>query len=175
MKGPLDRDDTTKPVLLVDQDGVIRKANKAAVRVWDSPVGQPCATTVRATDGEGRAVCFEGCPRGAANRDARRSEVHVRGQVGTLHCTSLGDVVIVSMERLAPATGTLSKLTPREREVLALVAKGLSTSAVAESLGLRPCTARTHMERCRTKLGARTQAEAVARAIATHQLDVHRD
>ncbi len=168
---PLDRDDRSKPMLLVGQDGVIRNANKAALELWDSPVGQDCVTTVRAKDADGRAICFEGCPRGGRRRDARRAEVHVRGQVGTMHCSSMGEVVVVSMERMRPAPSPLNRLTPREREVIALIAKGLNTAAVAQRLGICRSTARTHVQHCRTKLGARTQADAVARAIATHQLD----
>ena len=61
-----------------------------------------------------------------------------------------------------PATG----LTAREREVLKLVADGLTTQKIARRLQIQPATVRTHVEHAREKLDARTRAEAVARALA---------
>ena len=64
-------------------------------------------------------------------------------------------------------------LTPREREVLDLVAQGLTTPRIANELGIRPSTVRTHVEHAREKLGARTRAEAVARCnklVDTHSV-----
>jgi RNA polymerase sigma factor (sigma-70 family) len=171
MAGKLDRDDRSKPMLLVDQDGIIQHANKAALELWGSPLGQSCANTVRARDSADRWICLEGCPRGARRRDARRTEVHVRDHVATLHCSVLGDSVVVALERLHRAPDSLDTLTPREREVLALVAKGHNTTDAAELLGVSRSTVRTHMQRCRAKLRASTQADAVAKAIATHQLE----
>ena len=49
----------------------------------------------------------------------------------------------------------LSVLTEREREVLALVGKGLSNQEIGTELFLSPATARTHVSRAMTKLGAR--------------------
>lgn len=43
-------------------------------------------------------------------------------------------------------------LTPREREVLALVGQGLTTGAVADRLGCAPATARKHVEHLHAKL-----------------------
>lgn len=62
-----------------------------------------------------------------------------------------------------------SALTPREREVAALVASGLSNRAIAESLVISPRTAETHVERILTKLGltSRTQVAAWATDTAT--------
>ena len=55
-------------------------------------------------------------------------------------------------------------LTAREREILTLVAQGLSTAAIARRLGLEAATVETHIESAREKLGAanRTQAAILA-------------
>jgi DNA-binding NarL/FixJ family response regulator len=58
---------------------------------------------------------------------------------------------------------TVSDLTPREQQVLELVAQGAHDRDVAEQLVLSATTAKTHMQNILKKLGARTRAEAVAR------------
>ncbi|WP_427922576.1 response regulator [Streptomyces sp. cg40] len=61
----------------------------------------------------------------------------------------------------APATGGPECLSARERGVLALVARGLNNTEVAEALGLSPLTAKTHVSRIMGKLGARDRAQLV--------------
>lgn len=58
----------------------------------------------------------------------------------------------------------LSALTDREREVMALVGKGLSNEEIAAALYLSPLTAKTHVSRAMTKLGARDRAQLVVLA-----------
>ncbi len=55
----------------------------------------------------------------------------------------------------------LAALTEREREVVALVAAGLSNDEIAGRLVLSPLTAKTHVSRAMTKLGARDRAQLV--------------
>ena len=52
-------------------------------------------------------------------------------------------------------------LTPREREVVGLVGMGLSNDELARHLVLSPLTAKTHVNRAMTKLGARDRAQLV--------------
>jgi DNA-binding NarL/FixJ family response regulator len=59
------------------------------------------------------------------------------------------------------ATAALDALTEREREVLGLVAGGLTNDEIAGQLFLSPATARTHVSRVITKLGARDRAQLV--------------
>ncbi|SDK61066.1 response regulator [Streptomyces indicus] len=61
----------------------------------------------------------------------------------------------------APPTGGPEGLSEREREVLTLVARGLNNTEIAESLGLSPLTAKTHVSRIMGKLGARDRAQLV--------------
>jgi DNA-binding NarL/FixJ family response regulator len=55
----------------------------------------------------------------------------------------------------------LAALTDREREVVALVAAGLSNDEIARKLVVSPLTAKTHVSRAMTKLNARDRAQLV--------------
>lgn len=68
-------------------------------------------------------------------------------------------------ERRAPS------LRPREREVLGLIASGLTGPEVAERLVLSPDTVRSHVRHAMERLGARTRAHAVALALAAGEID----
>ena len=65
------------------------------------------------------------------------------------------------------AEDRLAVLTEREREVLALVGQGLSNHEIGAELFLSPATARTHVSRAMTKLGARDRAQLVVIAYRT--------
>jgi DNA-binding NarL/FixJ family response regulator len=77
----------------------------------------------------------------------------------------------VEQERAAQPTVTegnqLEELTPREREVLALVGSGLSNAEIADELVLSPLTAKTHVARLFSKLDARDRAQLVVVAYET--------
>ena len=75
----------------------------------------------------------------------------------------------VSAQRTAAQDGErrLAVLTQREREVLALVGRGLSNDEIGAELFLSPATARTHVSRAMTKLHARDRAQLVVIAYQT--------
>ncbi|HYS32771.1 MAG TPA: response regulator transcription factor [Streptosporangiaceae bacterium] len=66
--------------------------------------------------------------------------------------------------RPRPAGRELERLTQREREVMTLVAAGLSNDEIAGRLYVSPLTAKTHVSRIMTKLDARDRAQLVVMA-----------
>ncbi|MEV5610198.1 response regulator transcription factor [Streptomyces sp. NPDC052225] len=56
---------------------------------------------------------------------------------------------------------TLTGLSDRERQVLTLVARGLNNTEIADTLGLSPLTAKTHVSRIMGKLAVRDRAQLV--------------
>ncbi|MGH3693950.1 MAG: response regulator [Pseudonocardiaceae bacterium] len=67
----------------------------------------------------------------------------------------------------APTPAEMAQLTPREREVLAVLALGMSNSEVATYLNIRETTVKTHLARLMLKLEVREKAQAVAAAYQT--------
>ena len=77
--------------------------------------------------------------------------------------------VIGELVARAPRPGTphpdLGRLTDREREIVGLVAEGLSNDEIARLLVLSPATVRTHVSRAMIKLHARDRAQLVVFAV----------
>lgn len=59
----------------------------------------------------------------------------------------------------------LETLTPREREILALLPSGLSNNELGAKLGIAPGTAKIHVERVLSKLGVKDRTQAAVKAV----------
>ncbi len=68
--------------------------------------------------------------------------------------------------------GRARRPSGREREVLALLARGSTDAQIAEALGLSPATVQTHVRNAKAKLGARTRAQAVALALVSGLIEI---
>jgi DNA-binding NarL/FixJ family response regulator len=95
--------------------------------------------------------------------------------VAVMHAVASGLVVMprelawellagVGVERESSALDTTAPLTPREREVLTLLAQGHANKAIAPRLGITEHTVKAHVAAIYDKLGARNRAEAVMAA-----------
>ena len=105
------------------------------------------------------------------------SPVTIHGRPHRLCCVPVyGRIVsvLVQGESAEPASNSNTRdahLTPRELDVLRLLAEGSAVPAIAERLGVGPSTARAHVENMRRKLGVRTQAALVAYGFRHGYLD----
>jgi DNA-binding NarL/FixJ family response regulator len=76
----------------------------------------------------------------------------------------IGEFAARSARRTAPHP-ELGRLTEREREIMSLVAEGLSNDEIAQRLVVSPATVRTHVSRAMVKLHARDRAQLVVFAV----------
>jgi len=74
----------------------------------------------------------------------------------------------------APQAEPCPELTPREREILALIARGHANPAIARQLFLSPKTVRNHITSIFAKLQVQTRAEAIVRARDADRTWIHR-
>lgn len=103
-------------------------------------------------------------------KDASRAEViHALQQVaagGEALNTAVSTRLLRRMTERQASGAATEHLTPRERQVLGLVANGMSNRAIGEHLGITTGTAKAHVERVIGKLGAADRTQAAVRGIA---------
>ena len=156
----------------------------------DDAVGRPCWEVIGAHDDRGDLVCHRGCSRARLVREGRcvpSAALHVRTQEaggatgrrrvsvetisarsesGPLYLHVMRDAPAVATEAQPAPTGSPPRLTPRQREILAMLGDGHAVKAIAQRLGLMETTVRNHVRLLFVALGAHSQLEAVARARA---------
>jgi DNA-binding NarL/FixJ family response regulator len=106
--------------------------------------------------------------RGYLTKDAGVAEISRALQAAASHQALLDPVVHARLvaaasagSRPAPARQLPDELTPREGEVLTLVARGLSNREIAQTLVVSEATVKTHINHVFAKIGARDRAQAV--------------
>lgn len=99
-------------------------------------------------------------------KDAGREDLlHAIRTVGSGRTALPGDLLRLAIAPSAgPSPSDLSRLTPREHQVLELVAQGLTNKAIGRALGIGPGTVKVHVEKLIAKLNVtdRTQAAVLA-------------
>jgi len=99
--------------------------------------------------------------------DDLRSAIRLVAAGHSLLAPNITRRVIEQFSRKTAGDERLGVLTDREREVMGLVAEGLSNDEIATRLTMSPLTAKTHVSRAMTKLGARDRAQLVVIAYET--------
>ncbi|MBL8682312.1 MAG: response regulator transcription factor [Myxococcales bacterium] len=162
----LQRGDLAVDVLLVDGEvstgaGAPSAGGEAAVGVTVVPV----VAMVRDT-GEARSALSHGA-RGVVRREASarvlRAAVRAVSDGLVAIDPALGEPWTHEPER-APASARSDALTPREAEVLQLLAEGLANKEIAARLGISDHTVKFHVNALMAKLGVQSRTEAVVRA-----------
>lgn len=179
---------SANPMLLLDRDHVIIDVNAAyetaLLRPRDNVVGQLADPMValssrktlehawRALARDGRVTCTLDWTRG----DGRVARVQSASVTTSLGGRGLALCVVLET-RLHPLqyrdgqVEDRASLTAREIEVVSHLAMGRRIHEVAAALFISPTTARTHARNAMAKLGARSQAQLVAIAVADGLVD----
>jgi HD-GYP domain-containing protein (c-di-GMP phosphodiesterase class II) len=109
------------------------------------------------------ADAFRAMSEDRAHRPARTpalatAELRSEVRAGALAADAVDAVLAAAGQRPGKRRVGVAGLTPRELEVLVLIARGASTRQVAQRLAIRPKTAETHIERIYAKTGSSTRA-----------------
>ncbi len=98
--------------------------------------------------------------------------IGLRGRTFELRCEPAGDQMVTTLRPPpSPSPRQYGRLTPREIEVLRLLADGLDGTEIAETLGIRAGTVRTHVENMRDSLDCHTRAGLIAKGYRLRYLD----
>ena len=146
-------------------------------------VGRPCWQVIAGYDDRGDLMCHQACSRARLVREGRcvsPAVLHARTATGrrrlsfeTITARSDDGPLFLHVIHDAPAptedpvpvpAGRPPQLTPRQREILSLLAEGNAVKTIAARLGLKETTVRNHVRLVLVALGAHSQLEAVARA-----------
>lgn len=164
--------------MLARSDGVVERAKRAGAHaaVLDIPRSDEAEalSVCRALADAGVAVVAY-CECGAPGTVQRALDAGALGVVSksehTAEVLRAGYVVARGKQHISPAMQSAvgpaasAEVTPRQRDLLRLMADGLDTEEAASALGVSPETVKTHVERVMSKLGASGRTEAVAIAL----------
>jgi DNA-binding NarL/FixJ family response regulator len=134
----------------------------------------PNTAVIMVTIVENADYLFEAVRAGASGyllKDAAKQEIVTAVRQVAHGDTSLpGDIALKLVQRLAsedpPAPKLLPEsMTPRERDVLRLMVRGLTNPEIARSLALQVSTVKTHVEHIIAKLNASDRTQAAVRAM----------
>lgn len=165
-------DDLAAPAYVIDSDGRFSWVNRAYLELFGDRRGRPFVDYVAP---EHRQVARTNFARKMVGNTTRVFDLTVLdgdGERITVRVTSAplrrnGEIVgifgigIPVAQAAAPARSAFDNLTPRQQEVLRLLAEGLETPAIAKRLGVAEETARNHIRALLRATGAHSRLEAV--------------
>jgi DNA-binding NarL/FixJ family response regulator len=165
----------TSAVLVAKADGTVLSQNGPARRLMGSKAGYPCWEVVGGLEEAEGLPCQPGCVAALLARGLELSKSTapcLEGRRHHLTCVPLTDTVVCVLRAQGPSEPeSWELLTPREQEVLRLLASGETTASVASLLDLSESTVRTHVENMRSKLAVSTRAGLVAAGFRFGYLD----
>lgn len=168
------------PVFVLDRSGTFRWLNDAALETFGDRRGEHYSAVVAPESRQHVAEQFSRKILGGATttsydatlvaRDGEKLHVDIDSvRVGD-DAEAMGVFGLAEPEHpAAPVTAAAVHLTPRQREILALLARGYSTDHIASSLHLSKDTVRNHVRGLLRGLSVHSRLEAVSRA---HELDL---
>lgn len=173
-------------VIAFREDLSVVSWNEAAEKLTgisaNEAMGQPCWSLLRGRARRGALLCHRECSTARyarAGYGVPRQELTIRTErgdrrvfVSTLAVRSGDEPIFVHVlqppaadaELSAPAEDATPELTRRQRQVLQLLAEGISAREIGSRLGIAEPTVRNHIRSVLIELGAHSQLEAVARA-----------
>ena len=157
----------TPDVIVMDVSMPVLDGVEATRRIHDAQPDLPIVVlTMHGEDSQRREALAAGAT-GFLTKDVSMQDV-----VRTVHQAAGGDVALspelastILSELRTPSPSHVSPLTPREEEVLQLIADGLSTTEVAERLYISGKTVKNHLASIYEKLDARDRTQAVLAAV----------
>ena len=172
------------PLFHATRSGRIVEWNRAAedlsgISACDA-VGRACWEVIRGRDAHGGLVCHPGCSVARLAREGwpvRCTDLHVampsgidKVTVSTIVVGAGDDAVVLHPMHVVPPSPdpspprSVPELTPRQREILALLADGVRAKEIANRLSLSVPTVRNHIHQLLRRLGVSSQLAAVAKA-----------
>ncbi len=154
---------------LVGTDGAVLAQNRTAAGLLPGRNnGQACWEVMGSLAETEGLSCSRGCVTALMKgslESARHTQFRWRRELCELWCVPAGEVAVCILCSATPRPPQdCERLTPRELEVLGLVAAGKTTAGIADRLDVTAATVRTHVEHIRGKLGVATRAAMVATA-----------
>jgi DNA-binding CsgD family transcriptional regulator len=153
-------------IVVLGPDGRTVARNRTAGRLLGRGDSRPCWEVMGSLAGTEGLPCAPGCAV-ALRKEGLESGRHTRfrwhREPCDLWCVPVGEMAVCILRPPRPP-GARERLTPRELDVLTLVAEGETTAGIAARLDVSTATVRTHVENVRGKLGVATRAAMVAQA-----------
>ncbi len=151
-------------VVVADASGDVVYMNRSAKALTGRTVGQKCWDTVGKLEESTSLPCEFGCVQRLLEGGVghgKSTTIQLPNGRYNLACLALGGQAVCVLSSFAERREPWQRVTPRERDVLRLLAKGETTGGIAEALGMSEGTVRTHIEHMRHRFGVSTRAGLV--------------